>query len=93
VRINKRKLLKKLSQENLWKRLSWEEIRLYLLLIIFADEVKGTGRLSSEVLQRCLGSSFPGLQLEKVVHDLQKLRLVKLDISWSGSEIEFEFLR
>jgi len=93
MRINKRKLLQKLSQENLWKRLSWEEIRLYLVLIIFADEVKGTGRLSSEVLEGCLGSSFPGLQLEKAAHDLEKLCLVKLDISWPGSEIEFEFLR
>lgn len=93
MRINKGELLKKLTQENLWKKLSGEEIRLYLLLIIGADQVKGTGRLSSEVLEGCLGSSFPGLQLEKVVHDLEKLCLVKLDISWPGAEIEFEFLR
>jgi len=93
MKINKRELLRKLTEENLWKRLSWEEIRLYLVLIIFADEVKGTGRLSSKALQGCLGDNFPRDQLEKAAHDLEKLRLVKLDISSPGPEIEFEFLR
>jgi len=93
MRINKRKLLKKLSEENLWKRLSWEEIRLYLVLIIFADEVKGTGRLRLKVLEGCLGNNFPRGQLEKAAHDLENLHLAKLDISWPGSKIEFEFLR
>jgi len=93
MRINKRELLKKLTYENLWKRLSSEEIRLYLLLIIFADKVKGTGRLSSKVLEGCLGSNFLRNQLEKAAHDLEKLRLVKLDISSPRLEIEFEFLR
>ncbi len=86
-------MLKKLTGGNLWKRLSWEEIRLYLVLIIFADEVKGTGRLSSKVLEGCLGDNFPRGQLEKAAHDLENLSLVKLDISSPGSEIEFEFLR
>jgi len=93
MKINKRELLKKLTQENLWKRLSSEEIRLYLLLIIFADKVKGTGRLSSKALEGCLGSNFPRDQLEKAAHDLEKLHLIKLDISWPRSQIEFEFLR
>ena len=93
MKINKRELLRKLTQENLWKRLSWEEIRLYLVLIIFADKVKGTGRLSSKALEGCLGDNFPRDQLEKAAHDLEKLRLVKLDISSPGPEIEFEFLR
>ena len=93
MKINKRELLKKLIEENLWERLSPEEIRLYLLLIIFADKVKGTGRLSSKVLEGCLGSNFLRERLEKVAHDLEDLRLVKLDISSPGSEIEFEFLR
>jgi len=93
MRINKRELLKKLTYENLWKRLSSEEIRLYLLLIIFADKAKGTGRLSSKVLEGCLGSNFLRERLEKAAHDLEKLRLVKLDISSPRLEIEFEFLR
>ena len=93
MKINKRELLKKLTEENLWERLSWEEIRLYLFLIICADEVKGIGRLSSKTLQGCLGNNFSRDQLEKAAHDLENLRLVKLDISWPGSKIEFEFLR
>ncbi|MBA7671850.1 hypothetical protein ES703_80016 [subsurface metagenome] len=93
MEINKRELLKKLIEENLWKRLSWEEIRLYLLLIIFADKVKGTGGLSSKVLEGCLGDNFPRDQLERAAYGLEKLHLAKLNISWPGSEIKFEFLR
>ena len=93
MKINKRELLKRLTQENLWKKLFSEEIRLYLLLVIFADEEKGTGKLSLEVLEGCLGSNFPRDQLEEAAHNLEKLHLVKLDISPPGSEIEFEFLR
>ncbi|MBA7710651.1 hypothetical protein ES703_119596 [subsurface metagenome] len=93
MRINKRELLEKLTQENLWKKLSSEEIRLYLLLIIFADRVKGTGRINSKVLEGCLGSNFLRERLEKAAHDLEDLRLVKLDISSPGPEIQFEFSR
>lgn len=93
MKIKKHGLLKKLTQENLWKRLSPEEIRLYLFLIICADEVKGTGRLRLKVLEACLGNNFPRSQLEKAAYDLEKLCLVKLDISSPGPEIKFEFLR
>lgn len=93
MKIDKRELLKKLMQENLWQRLSSEEIRLYLLFIIFADKVKGTGRLSLKVLEGCLGNSLPRIQLEKAAHNLEKFHLVKLDISSPGPEIEFRFLK
>ena len=93
MKINKRQLIKRLSRENLWKKLFSEEMRLYLLLVIFADEVKGTGKLSLEVLEGCLGSNFPWDQLEEAAHNLESLKLVKLNISSSVSRIEFEFLR
>jgi len=93
MKINKRELLKRLTQENLWKRLSWEEVRLYLLLVICADKARGTGRLNPEVLEECLGSNFTRDQLEEACHDLENISLFKLDISSPGSEIEFEFLK
>ena len=93
MKINKRELLKKLIQGNSWKGLSSEEIRLYLLLIIFADKIKGTGRLSSKVLEGWMGSYFLRNQLEKASRDLGNLGLVKLEILSPGPEIEFEFLR
>lgn len=93
MKIDKRELLKRITQENLWKKLFSEEIKLYLLIVIFADEVKGTGKLSLEVLEGCLGSNFPRNRLEEAAHDLQSLNLVKINISSLGSGIEFEFLR
>ena len=92
MKIDKRKLLKKLTQGDLWKNLSAETIRLYLLIIICADNAKETGRLSLEVLERCLGSNFARGQLEKALRDLENFSLLKLDISSPGSEIKFEFL-
>jgi len=41
--ISRRKLLRRLITEDLWKRLSPEEVRLYLLLITSIDETKKTG--------------------------------------------------
>jgi len=93
MKINKRELLGKLVQANLWKNLSPEEVRLYLLLVIYADEIRGAGRLTLKVLERCLGSNLSLDQLKKAVHGLENLHLVKLDILPPGSEIEFEFLK
>lgn len=93
MKINKRELLEKLAEGNLWKRLSREEVRLYLLLIICADEIRGAGRLSPKVLERCLGKNLSWEELKKVMHDLENLHLVKLDILPPGSQIEFQFLK
>lgn len=93
MRIDKRELLEKLAKEDLSESLSPDEIRLYLLLIIFADKVKGGGRLSPKVLKEYLGSNFLRNQLEKAVHGLENLHLAKLDISSPGTQIEFELLR
>lgn len=77
---DKRELLNRLIEENVWKRLSWCDIRLYLFLVIWADEVKGKGRLSLKILQRGLGSDFSREQLEKTAHNLEELHLLKIDI-------------
>lgn len=89
---DKRELLNKLIEESLWERLSWCDIRLYLFLVICADEEKAKGRLSLEVLEKCLGGKFSWQQLEKAAHNLEKFHLGKINISSSASEIEFEFL-
>jgi len=93
MKTNKRELLRKLIQEDLWKKLSPEEVRLYLVLITFAVEVKGTGRLGSKDLEGCLGPNFSRSRLEKAALDLENLHLGKADISSRGPAIEFEFLK
>ncbi len=90
--IHKRELLNKLIEESLWKRLSWCDIRLYLFLVICADEGKAKGRLSLEVLEKCLGDKFSWEHLEKAAHNLEKFHLAKINIASPASEIEFEFL-
>ena len=92
MKIDKHELLKSITQENLWKKLFSEEITLYLLLIICADEIRGAGRLSPEVLERCLGSDFTMDQLEKAFRELENLSLLKLDVLPLGPGIEFRLL-
>ena len=92
MKINKRELLEKLVQTNLWKNLSPEEVRLYLLLVICAVEIRGVGRLSSEVIERCLENNFTMDQLEKAFRELENLSLLKLDVLPLGPGIEFRLL-
>ena len=92
MKIDKGELLEKLSQTNLWQNLSAEEVTLYLLLIIFADEIRGAGRLSPEVLERCLGSDFTMDQLEKAFRELENLSLLKLDVLPLGPGVGFRLL-
>jgi len=92
MKIDKSELQEKLSQTNLWQNLSAEEVRVYLLLIICADEIRGAGRLSPEVVERCLANNFTMDQLEKALHQLESLSLLRLDIASIGSEIGFRFL-
>lgn len=92
MKINKRELLKKLIEENLWEKLSSQEIKLYLLFVIFADKTKGSGKLSSKVLSKYLGNNFSLGQLKKAAYSLQEFHLLKLDILSPGPEIKFEFI-
>jgi len=56
MKIDKHELLEKLSQTNLWKNLSAEEVRVYLLLIICADEIRG--RIEGRQKRCCWGKSL-----------------------------------
>ena len=56
--IDRRKLLRTLIAEDLWKRLSPEEVRLCLLLIISIDEAKKIGKLKKRDIEKCLGYSL-----------------------------------
>ena len=65
--IDRRKLLRTLIREDLWKRLSPEEVRLYLL-IISIDETKETGKLKKPDVEKYLRYSLTVGQLEKIAH-------------------------
>ena len=58
MKIDRRNLLRTLITEDLWKRLSPEEVRLYLLLVISVDETKKIGKLKKRDIEKCLGYSL-----------------------------------
>jgi len=87
MEIDRRKLLRTLITEDLWKRLSPEEVRLYLL-IISIDETKEIGKLKKRDIEKCLGYSLTVGQLEKITHTFQELHLADIEYSNDKSEIK-----
>ena len=87
--VNRQKLLRTLITEDLWKRLSPEEVRLYLLLIISIDETKKIGKLKKRDIEKCLGYSLSVGQFEKIGHTFRELHLAETEYSKERSEIEF----
>ncbi|MBA7467688.1 hypothetical protein ES707_02909 [subsurface metagenome] len=79
--INRRKLLRTLITEDLWKRLSPEEIRLYLLLIISIDETKDIRKLKERDIEKCLGYSLIVGQLEKIAYTFRELNLAEIEFA------------
>ena len=89
MKIDKRKLLQRIIGQELWKKMSLEEIRLYLLLIISVDQTSGVGKLSTESLERYLGYSLQDEQLGKVARTFQRLHLAEITYSSGKREIGF----
>jgi hypothetical protein len=87
--VDRRKLLRTLITEDLWKRLSPEEVRLYLLLIISIDETEEIGRLKQRDIEKCLGYSLTVGKLEKIAHAFRELHLAEIEHSKEKSEIKF----
>ena len=92
MEIDRRKLLRTLIREDLWKRLSPEEVRLYLLLIISIDETKKIGKLKKRDIEKCLGYSLTVGQLEKIAHTFRELNLADIEYFRKKSEIKFILL-
>jgi len=86
--ISRRRLLRTLITEDLWKRLFPEEVRLYLL-IISIDETKKIGKLKKRDIEKCLGYSLAVEQLEKIAHTFRESNLAEIEYSKEKSEIEF----
>jgi len=91
MEIDRRKLLRTLITEDLWKRLSPEEVRLYLL-IISIDETKEIRKLKKRDIEKCLGYSLTVGQLAKIAHSFRELNLAGIEYSKEKSEIKFTLL-
>ena len=93
MEIDRGKLLRALITEDLWKKLSPEEVRLYLLLIISIDETKKIGKLTKRDIEKCLGYSLTVKELEKILHTFRELNLAEIEYSKEKSEIKFRLRR
>ncbi len=90
--IDKRKLLWIITEKELWKNLSSEEVRLYFLLLIFADISNGEGKISWKDISYYLAPHFCREKLKKTIQNLEKLHLVKINFSVDKSEIGYKIL-
>ena len=86
--MKKRKMLYQLFEHDLWEKLSPEEIRLYLLLVVISDKKEGKGRITLEEINSCLSIKFTRDKLKRAISNLQKCNLVKMS---SFGESDFHF--
>ncbi len=86
--IDKREIFEKLIKGNFWRNLSCEEIRLYLLLVVVADDKEGKGKINLEEISTYLNLNLN--ELKKAIYNLQKLDLIR--INYCGGSIQFQFL-
>jgi hypothetical protein len=93
MRIDKEKSVRVAFEKNLWEELSPEEIRLYLLFIVRADERKGEGKLNGEEIEKYLGINIQKEKLKKVSSTLEKLHLAKIEYVPGKSEVKFKLLK
>lgn len=91
--VDKRALLRAfLRRQGLYKKLSADEIRLFLLLIVFAEERGREEKLSWENVRKYLGESFGKGRLKRAASSLEEMELVKVDPPAAGVDIVYELL-
>lgn len=91
--VSKRGLLKAfLARQDLCKKLSADEIRLFLLLVVFAEERKSEGKLSWENVKKYLGDDFRKDQLKRAASTLEEMGLARMDYLSREADIVFQLL-
>lgn len=74
MQVDKRVLLKAfLRREDLCKKLSPDDIRLFLLLVVSSEKGKREGKLSWENVKEYLGDNFGKDRLKRTASSLEKV--------------------
>lgn len=93
VVVDKRGLLRAfLARRDLYKKLSADEIRLFLLLVVFAEVGKREGKLSWENTKKYLGANFGKDRLKSSASTLEEMGLARMDFPPRQAEIAYRLL-
>jgi len=93
TRVDKRGLLKAfLRREDLCKKLSADDIRLFLLLIVSSEKGKREAKLSWENVKEYLGDNFGKDRLKRAASSLEKVGLAKVTFPPGEAEIAYRLL-
>ena len=93
MQVDKRCLLKAfLGRQDLCKKLSADEIRLFLLLVVFAEGRKREGTLNWENVKEYLGDNFRKDRLKRAASTLEEVGLARMDYPPRGADIVFQLL-
>lgn len=91
--VDKRGLLRAfLARRDLYKKLSADEIRLFLLLVVFAEVRKREGKLSWENTKKYLGANFGKDQLKSSASTLEEMGLARMHFPPGARDIVFQLL-
>jgi hypothetical protein len=93
MQVDKRGLLRAfLVKQDLCQKLSVDEIRVFLLLVVFAEERKREGMLSWENVKEYLGDDFRKDRLKRAASTLEEMGLAKMDFPPREAYIVFQLL-
>ena len=81
-----------LGRQDLCEKLSGDEIRLLLLLVVFAEGRKMEGTLSWENVKKYLGDDFRKDQLKRAASTLEEMELARMDYPPREADIVFQLL-
>ena len=93
VVVDKRGLLRAfLARRDLYKKLSADEIRLFLLLVVFAEVGKREGKLSWDNTKKYLGANFGKDRLKSSASTLEEMGLARMNFPPRQAEIAYRLL-
>ena len=77
---------------DLCEKLSPDEVRLFLLLIVFAQEGKKEGKLSWDNTKKYLGANFGKDRLKSSAPTLEEMGLARMNFPPRQAEIAYRLL-
>lgn len=93
MQVDKRGLLKAfLRREDLCKKLSPDDIRLFLLLVVSSEKGEREGKLSWENVKEYLGDNFGKDRLKRTASSLEKVGLAQVTFHPGEAEIAYRLL-
>ncbi|MEW6616151.1 MAG: hypothetical protein AB1401_11920 [Thermodesulfobacteriota bacterium] len=84
--MEKIEILKKVCRLKIFRNLSTDELKLYILLLIFAQGLNKEEQVDLEIIRRLSGKIYTIEELKEIGFSLKKHKLASLSLSYSKED-------